>query len=100
MEEERHLREECERIGMEYSGEGGLNADSTNADAANRKETMADKAKRIWQIGQEEWISEVAAILNLPAVIEQFEDVMLWGMDKLEKLLENRRKIEYAKTQY
>lgn len=95
------LHEECIRAGMDRSSEDGTDDGPTSRNAGGgTKTSLGEQIREIWEVSKKEWIADVSTILNLPEVIEKFEFTLLWAMDKCEKLLENRRRLEYGKSQF
>lgn len=98
----RHMDQECHALGVEQlgAGSGSGNNGQSVFDAPSKKVSLAAKCAEIWTVAEREWLSEVSAILNHPDVVERFEDDLESSMDTFEKRLINKRRLNYAKTQY
>lgn len=98
----RNLDKECQSIGMEQPGSGsgtGNNGQSV-FNETSKKVSLATKCSEIWAVAEREWLSEVSSILNHPDVVERYEDDLEASMDTFEKRLINKRRLNYAKTQF
>ena len=100
--ETRNMDQECHTIGVVSPGErgGSSNFGESILDKASRKESMAEKCASIWEVAEREWLSEISSILTNYEVVERFENDLEMSMDAFEKRLTNKRKLNFAKTQF